>query len=708
VQSFVKDNQQNSLILEFNHKYPQTKIHVPTTAPTKWLDFRKSFKKMLEEYEVEKGHIKLILKTLDSNYDLIVNKSGGSGDGGDRSAAGTIADTIVKLAMENSTLFKDEFNLPYALVKINDHFEVMSIKGSNFESYLSKLYYDNNDKKAANAEAINNAKRTLVSIAIFEGKTIPLHLRIAWGNSETKDSIYYDMTDEKRRCVKITKGEGWKIVDNQIEVLFKRFGTQSPQIEPLHNYDLKILDKFVDSLNISNEKDKILVKVWIISLLIPEIPIPMLLPFGAGGSAKSTLQRKIKLLIDPSSLDLFSIYNDKTQFIQQLSHSFLCFYDNLKYAPGWLSDETCRAITGGAFTKRELFTDDEDIPYRYKKRMSFSGINIIIKEDDALDRSIRIELERVDPKKKIPEDKIDSELKQQIPQLLGYILDIVAKALELKDSVILEELPRMADFSVWGEAIARAMGYKPLEFLNAYFENIGKQKIDIIEGDSFTEALSKFIDYDRQSWISQLPIFIQNLKAFADDNNIDSSRFPKNAQAISNRLRKAKTPLLEGLGIEVIVDRIISGIGKNIKLKNTAIVKIRKRSPPSPLSPPKKNDDENGGDDSSGDPLDGKYKTFTESMIFPLENNQTYAQNNSDLAKSGDGGASGDVFTKLSFVCHYCNYSSNDESKVERHSVISHPGKIARPDESLLELMKEKKETKDNDEEEDKEKEKEI
>ena len=157
----------------------------------------------------------------------------------------------------------------------------MSIEGSNFESYLSKLYYDSNDKKTANSESINNAKRTLGSIAIFEGQTIPLHLRIAWANPETKDSIYYDMTDEKRRCIKITKGGGWKIVENQIEVLFKRFGHQSPQVEPLHDYDSKILDKFVDSLNIKNETDKILIKVWIVSLLIPVIAIPMVLPFWA-------------------------------------------------------------------------------------------------------------------------------------------------------------------------------------------------------------------------------------------------------------------------------------------------------------------------------------------------------------------------------------------------------------------------------------------
>ena len=62
--------------------------------------------------------------------------------------------------------------------------------------------------------------------------------------------------------------------------------------------------------------------------------------------------------------------------------------------------------------------------------------------------------------------------------------------------------------------------------------------------------------YEKQSWISQLPIFIQSLIEYTYTNDIDNGEFPKNAQAISNRLRKAQTPLLEGLGIEIIVYKI--------------------------------------------------------------------------------------------------------------------------------------------------------
>ena len=111
------------------------------------------------------------------------------------------------------------------------------------------------------------------------------------------------------------------------------------QVEPLHDYYIEIFDKFINSLNIKNEKHKLLVKIWIISLLIPDISHPMFLPYGEKGSAKSTLQRKIKILIDPSNLDLLSIYNEKTNLFNNFHTIILCFYDNVRHEPSWLSDE---------------------------------------------------------------------------------------------------------------------------------------------------------------------------------------------------------------------------------------------------------------------------------------------------------------------------------------------------------------------------------
>jgi hypothetical protein len=594
--------------------------------------------------------------TLTTNYDK------------DRS----IADILVELALKNSTLFTDEFGMPYALLKIDAHYEVLPIDGSRFEYYLSKIYFDTYTGKSANAESIKNASRTLAAKAIFEGQTIPLYLRVAWYITENKDAIYYDLTDKNRRCIKITKGNGWRITENQLEVLFKRYGHETAQVEPLKKYDKEILDKFTNSLNIKKAEHKLLVKIWIVSLLIPDIAHPMLLPYGEKGSAKSTLQKKIKAVIDPSNLDLFSIYNDKTQFIQQLSHNYLCFYDNVRNEPGWLSDEACRAVTGSAFSKRKNYSDDDDIPYKYKRILSFSGINIIFTEEDALDRSIKIELDRIREENNIPDTKIEEDLKKQIPGLLGYIFDIVSKALEIKDSVKLSRLPRMADFALWGEAIARAMGYKPLEFLDAYFENTGQQNIEIVEANPFADAISKFMDYEITSWISSPTTFIKYLRDFADNNNIDSSKFPKSPPAISRKLNKIKSNLREGLGIEVIVDRIISGKGNKNKI-NTAIIKIRKIPPIPPISLINKNDEGNKGE-SNGDTKINGDNTFNDNLLSPIGKDQNRAQITSDINKDGDDRDIGDNLEDYKgdnpFTTNFFSYDYLDDDlklRIEEH-----------------------------------------
>ena len=51
------------------------------------------------------------------------------------------------------------------------------------------------------------------------------------------------------------------------------------------------------------------------------------------------------------------------------------------------------------------------------------------------------------------------------------------------------KLERMADFSFWGEAAARAMGYNPMEFLNAYSENLKNQSRDAINFNALAEIV---------------------------------------------------------------------------------------------------------------------------------------------------------------------------------------------------------------------------
>ena len=417
------------------------------------------------------------------------------------------AETLLQLAIENiQLLFKDQYGTAYAVIRLLDHNEILKVESDKFKRYLSKLFYDNNESnKIVNVEAINNVIQILQAKAEYEGQTIPLSLRVAWyGNSSNNgngyaENIYYDMIDDKGRFVKISKEEqDWQIINKTPTPLFVRYN-QTAQVEPDRNYEPDIFDRFLQLTNVKDEQSKILLKVYIVSLFIPDIPHAILVLHGEKGSAKSTVQQLIKLLVDPAKPILLTIHKDRNEFVQQLNHNYVAFYDNVKQVPYWLSDEACKAVTGIGQTKRKLYTDDDDIVYEYKRCLGFNGINISLTEPDPLDRSILIELTRITKENRRVESEIIAKFMELRPKLLAYIFDILAKALQVKPTIRLQDLPRMADFALWGEAISQAMGNNPLEFISAYYDNIGRQNVEAVEAHPLAQAIAKYIERQMDS-----------------------------------------------------------------------------------------------------------------------------------------------------------------------------------------------------------------
>src|ERR1051325_1516252 len=125
------------------------------------------------------------------------------------------------------------------------------------------------------------------------------------------------------------------------------------------------------------------------------------------------------------------------------------------------------AVTGIGNSKRRLYTDDEDVIYRYKRCIMLNGINISLTEPDALDRSILTEVARISNEERKEWTEVMAEFDQLKPKLFAFILDRLSKALQIKPNLQLKNLPRMADFAIWGEAIARAMGYGEMGLIQA-------------------------------------------------------------------------------------------------------------------------------------------------------------------------------------------------------------------------------------------------
>ena len=172
-------------------------------------------------------------------------------------------------------LFKDQYGVCYGWLDILGHKEVLKIESGKFKRLLIKLFY-NNVGHVPSKNMIDNWVHIFQAFADFEGPTYSLSSRVTSYNGD----IYYDLTNETWQCVRISS-LGWEIVDSTPIPLFVRHN-QTAQILPNRNYEPDIFERFLQIINAAtgSQERQILLKVYIVSLFVPEIPHVMLVLHG--------------------------------------------------------------------------------------------------------------------------------------------------------------------------------------------------------------------------------------------------------------------------------------------------------------------------------------------------------------------------------------------------------------------------------------------
>src|SRR5262249_27076965 len=151
-------------------------------------------------------------------------------------------------------------------------------------------------------------------------------------------------------------------------------------------------------------------------------------------------------------------------------NSWVTCWDNLSKLPIWLSDALCRLATGGAFATRQLYTDDEEILFKFQRPCIINGIEEVATRSDLIDRTLMLTLPPISPEDRIPEQEFWEQFYEARPKILGALLDAVSGALRRLPTVYVDQSPRMADFARWATAGEAALGMRPGEFLKAYEE----------------------------------------------------------------------------------------------------------------------------------------------------------------------------------------------------------------------------------------------
>ena len=403
------------------------------------------------------------------------------------------------------------------------------------------------------------SKETVQRVGDYLGagelEVLALDNRLAWRG----DKLIIDLCDELWQAIEVTEEE-WKLVRPQ-RSLFKRYGHQRPLPIPQEGGKISDVLRF---LPLKNARDKILVMVWLVAAFLSHIPRPGLQLHGVQGSAKTSSADFLSMLIDPSVPCSFSLSKDSTEFIQFMDHHAIINLDNIHRLSQWASDALCRAVTGGGFSKRELYSDDNDITYEFSRTFILNGISVPSNASDLVDRSILIELERIPDSERLQIDKLRQEFEEAKPRIFGAILHALSLTMKVRPYVEQTSLPRMADWTLWGCAAADAVGIGKEQFLEAYYDAISFQHREIVASEPVCIALVAFMS-DKPKWEGSPSELFIALSSQVDRQGVSRvDRWPKAANALSRRL-KTLSHNLEETGFSLIFKS--SGVLRTISIE---------------------------------------------------------------------------------------------------------------------------------------------
>ncbi|AIF83285.1 hypothetical protein NTE_01213 [Candidatus Nitrososphaera evergladensis SR1] len=450
--------------------------------------------------------------------------------------------------------FKDDFGRAYIEIVVDGHTEIVAIESQDFKHFLSREFQNHKDMLISE-ELVRKIQFNMVSQALYSKNKRKLYVRLA----QEDNAIYYDLCNDNWEVVKITS-KGWEILGSGLsspqKMIFKRNNNNRPQVYPSRTYRPTILADYIGLLNIKDEDQRVLVESYLISLFVENISHAAISPYGEWGTAKSTFCKLLKRVVDPATVELWKLSKKEEDTIQQLSHNYLLFYDNLSGINESTSDLFCQAITGAGFGKRKHYENDEDFLYNFKRCIGFNGIGQVASKGDLLERSIPIELAAIEKRKS--DEEIDNRVRELMPELLGYLFDTLVKYLQEKEKggIKLSKEFRMKDFAEACEIISRKIGYAEDVFTNAYSRIVDLQTELAIESNPVAQVITLLMENNKN--VEDTPTKLKNrLDGIAETSGInvkDKTLWPQNLKAMSLKIKES-APNLRKLGIEVQIDR---------------------------------------------------------------------------------------------------------------------------------------------------------
>jgi hypothetical protein len=451
------------------------------------------------------------------------------------------ADVLLEIALE-AELFHAADGTGFADITIKNHRETWPIRGKGFRQWLARQYFAK-VKGAPSSEAMQSSINVIEAQARWDGPEREVHIRV--GGAEGK--IYIDLGDPSWQAVEID-AEGWRMIPEP-PVRFRRSAGMKPLPRPERGGNINALRKFI---NLQSDADFVLIVTWLLAALRPCGPYPVLGLAGEQGTAKSTLTAILRRLIDPNTAPLRALSREDRDLFIAATNAHLLAFDNVSGLPAWISDTLCRIATGGGFAVRQLYTDGDEVLFDAARPIVLNGIEDIITRPDLADRSLLTTLVAIERRNRRAEKELLAAFEKVRPLILGALLDGVSCGLRELPNTEMPELPRMADFALWGAACETAFWPKGT-FWSAYGSNIEGAVKTVVDADAVATAVCDLMaeQHTAGEWTGTASQLLDVLTERVGKVQQTAREWPKSANALSGRLRRC-TDGLRKLGITIV------------------------------------------------------------------------------------------------------------------------------------------------------------
>jgi len=357
-----------------------------------------------------------------------------------------------------------------------------------------------------------------------------------------------------------------------VPVHFRRPGGLKPLPRPLPGGDLSLLRQH---FNLKDDAQWHLMAGWLIGTLNPHGSCPLLILHGEQGAAKSTATRMLRQVIDPNVSDLRSTPKTVDDLIIAAKNGAVCAFDNFSNIPDWLSDAFCRLATGAGLSKRELYSDAEEVIITAKRPTLINAINTVATRSDLLDRSILVELLPISELKS--ELRVWSDFERDHPAILGGLLNAASGSLRNLEATTAAATwkPRMLDFFLWATAAESALKWPSGAFRAAYSANRKEATGIALDNSPIWKAIRAFLDARSGYWtggVGDLLLILdgdrEKMATLFTREDRDPA-WPKTAKDLAHALKRL-TPNMRAEGIQVeMLPR--TKAGRSISLKDVAL-----------------------------------------------------------------------------------------------------------------------------------------